>query len=81
MEHGLQFVCCLLLHYGKSARQFLESKLFLKETKYNIQIAHVRESKTVLDSGFHTVNSRFQVLDSRFSQWNLDSGPLSSNRW
>ena len=26
---------------------------------------HVRESKTVLDSGFHVVDSRFQVLDSK----------------
>ena len=38
MEHGLQFVCCWLLHCGKSARQFLESKLYLKEIKCNIQI-------------------------------------------
>ena len=35
---------------------------------------HVRESKTVLDSGFHAVNSGFQVLDSSLCQWNLDSG-------
>ena len=33
---------------------------------------HVRESKTVLDSGFHTVDSGFQVLDS--SVCHLDSG-------
>ena len=33
-----------------------------------------RESKTVLDSGFHTVDSGFQVLDSSLCQWNLDSG-------
>ena len=26
---------------------------------------HVRESKTVLDSGFHAVDSEFQLLDSR----------------
>ena len=30
-------------------------------------LPHVRESKTVLDSGFHTV-------DSSLCQWNLDSG-------
>ena len=35
---------------------------------------HVRESKTVLDSGFHTVDSGFQVLDSSLCQWNLESG-------
>ena len=31
-------------------------------------------SKTVLDSGFHAVDSGFQVLDSSLCQWNLDSG-------
>ena len=32
-----------------------------------LQFSHlVRESKTVLDSGFHIVDSRFQVLDSSF---------------
>ena len=35
---------------------------------------HVRESKTVLDPGFHAVDSRFQVLDFTLFQWNLDSG-------
>ena len=27
---------------------------------------HVRKPKTVLDSGFHAVDSEFQQLDSRF---------------
>ena len=31
------------------------------------------ESKSVLDSGFHAVDSGFQVLDSTLCQWNLDS--------
>ena len=31
---------------------------------------HVRESRTVLDSGFHVVDSRFQVLD--FSLLSVD---------
>ena len=35
---------------------------------------HVRESKTVLDSGFHAVDFGFQVLDSWLCHWNLDSG-------
>ena len=35
---------------------------------------NVRESKTVLDSGFHAVDSTFQLLDSSLCQWNLDSG-------
>ena len=34
----------------------------------------LRESKTVLDSGFHTVDSGLQVIDSSLCQWNLDSG-------
>ena len=33
---------------------------------------HVRESRTVLDSGFHAVDSGFRVLDSGF-QKELDS--------
>ena len=33
--------------------------------------SHARESKTVLDSGFHAVDSGFQVLDSSLCQWNL----------
>ena len=35
---------------------------------------HVRESKTVLESGFRTVDSGLQVLDSSICQENLDSG-------
>ena len=35
---------------------------------------HVREFKAVLDSGFHTLDSGFQVLGSSLFQWNLDSG-------
>ena len=31
------------------------------------------ESKSVLDSEFHAVDSGFQVLDSSLCQWNLDS--------
>ena len=31
-----------------------------------LQVRHIRESKTGLDSGFHTIDSRFQVLDSLF---------------
>ena len=33
-------------------------------------IPNVRESKTVLDSGFHTVDSEFHVLVSGFSDSN-----------
>ena len=35
---------------------------------------HLRGSKTVLDSRFHSVDSGFQVLDLGLCQWNLDSG-------
>ena len=31
-----------------------------------ISSPHIRESKTVIDSGFHAVDSGFQVLDSSF---------------
>ena len=34
----------------------------------------IRESRTVLVSGFHAVDSGFQLLDSSLCQWNLDSG-------
>ena len=35
--------------------------------------AHVKESKIVLYSGFHAVDSGLQVVDSSFCRWNLDS--------
>ena len=34
---------------------------------------HVRESKTVSDSGFHAVDSGVQVLDYSLCQWNTDT--------
>ena len=41
-----------------------------------------RESTTVLDSEFNAMDSWFQVLDSSFCQWNLDSGfQLSVGCW
>ena len=36
--------------------------------------AHIRESKTVWDPEFHTVDSRLRVLDSSLCQWNFDYG-------
>ena len=36
-------------------------------------LLHVREPKAVLDSGFHAVDSRIQVLNASLCQWNLDS--------
>ena len=35
---------------------------------------HVRESKTVLDSGSQAVDFGFQIVDSSQCQWSLDSG-------
>ena len=40
--------------------------------KYNSP-HRVRESKTVLDSGFHTMDSGFQIPDSSLCRWNLGS--------
>ena len=34
---------------------------------------HVGESRTVLDTGFHVVDSGFQVLDFSLCQWNSNS--------
>ena len=43
--------------------------------KRTFDSSHIRESKPVLDSGFHAVGSGFQALDSWFfGKWNLDSG-------
>ena len=39
---------------------------------YLLPLHFVRESKTVLDSGFHNLDSWFQVLDSSLCQWNMD---------
>lgn len=35
---------------------------------------HIRESKTVFDSGFHAMDSRFQVLHSSLFKRKLDTG-------
>ena len=42
---------------------------------------NVRESRAVLDSGFHAVDSRFHVVDSGLCQWNVDSGLQSLVRF
>ena len=39
----------------------------------NPESPHVRESKTVSDSGFHAVDSGVQVLDDSLCQWNTDT--------
>ena len=33
-----------------------------------------KESRTVLDSGFHALDSEFEVLESSLHHWNLDTG-------
>ena len=42
--------------------------------KFAICRPYIRKTKTVLDSGFHAVDSGFQILDSSLCQRNLDSG-------
>ena len=54
----------------RSGRLFLNGRLYSTTTLS----PYVRESKTSWDSGFHAVDSGFQVLDSSLCQWNLDSG-------
>ena len=49
----------LLMHVYISYENFL-----MKLRKIKVS-PHVRESKTLLDSGFHAVDSGFQLLDSR----------------
>ena len=46
---------------------------FISSSNEKLISPYVRESKTVLDSGFEALNSRFQELDSSLCQWNLDS--------
>ena len=41
-------------------------KLVRLNRRLMILSPHVRESKTLLDSGFHAVDSGFQLLDSRY---------------
>ena len=48
----------------------------IMNSKRQVNRPHVREFKTVLDSGFHTVDSGFQALDSSICHMNLDSGFL-----
>ena len=64
---------------GFSGRSFIlvSSRSFHLEST----LPHIRKSKTVLDSGFHTVDSGLQVLDSGFSvggPWIPDSNTVDS---
>ena len=52
----------------------IDNQPFFHPAWFDWHLPHVRESKTVLDSGFHTVDFGFQVLDSSICQWNLKSG-------
>ena len=49
----------------------LISQVFIKCNATSETRLHVRESKTVLESGFHAVDSLFQAFDSSFFLWNL----------
>ena len=46
--------------------------MLVQKGQYIEMSPHVREPKTVLDSGFHAVDSEFRVLDSE-NQKELDS--------
>ena len=52
-------------HLFDTKRRFCHSQVITPRT---------RESKTVLDSGFHAVDFGFQLLNSGFCKWNLNSG-------
>ena len=54
----------------KHKTQFRE----VSSSHFILQSPYVRKYKGILDSGLHAVDSRFQVLDSSFCQWNLNSG-------
>ena len=57
IRHTGWFVCLKTLSYSTLAQQTFQC---------TNTSPHVRESRRVLDSGFHTVNSGFRVLDSGF---------------
>ena len=72
MEHGLQFVCCWLLHCGKFARRFLESKLFLKEIKCNIQICPCKGIQN--SPGFWIPHREFPIPATWFPFFSVELG-------
>ena len=50
-------------NFNKSVHELVWIKWYILVTYHS---PHIRESRTVLDSGFHAVNSGSQVLDSKF---------------
>ena len=60
--------------YNEKMEKILYWKILRENRKFLLCPRHVREFKTVLDSGCHAVESGFQVLDPKLCQWNLDSG-------
>ena len=66
---------CLLIKRWVSCKQIQEIKKGKQPSPGNVNhsFAHVRESNTVLDSGFHAMDSGFQVLDFSLCKWNLNS--------
>ena len=71
---GIMYTCRLIKRLV-SCKQIQEIKKGKQPSLGNVNhsFAHVKESNTVLDSGFHAMYSGFQVLDFSLSQWNLDS--------
>ena len=72
----LKISVCIITRSPRHRRFSLESiKRFIVYMSYLERKGafYVRESRTVLDSGFHVVDFGFQVLDSSLCQRNLDS--------
>ena len=57
----------------KKRRKILRFKPSAAEKKQHANSSHVASSKTVLDSGFHALDSGIQVLYSSLCQWIMDS--------
>ena len=49
---------------NENEAQFFTAANFTMRSERCTLTPHVRQSKTVLNSGFHEVDSRFQVLES-----------------
>ena len=82
VRYASHSICCCCV-YGL-ARQ-IDIRVSHSYTVAGAKIYHsspnVRESRAVLDSGFHAVDSRFHGVDSGLCQWNVDSGLQSLVRF
>ena len=72
LEGMFKKITLLLLTYCVTWRFIVSPSSFFLLTLRFVS-SHVKESRTVLDSGFHAVDSGFQGLDSSLCRQNLDS--------